>query len=62
VATNGPLNGAFVLLQSADVTQPLAQWTPVLTNSFDGSGNLTLSTNVVSPSNPREFYILRTPQ
>jgi len=62
VATNGPVNGAFVLLQSADITLPLSQWTPVLTNSFDGSGNLTLSTNVVSPSNPREFYILQTPQ
>jgi hypothetical protein len=61
-ATNGPANGDFVLLQSATVALPLTQWTPVLTNSFDGNGNLTLSTNVINPSNPRAFYILQTQQ
>jgi len=61
-ATNGPVNGAFVLLQSANATLPLAQWAPVLTNSFDGNGQLNMSTNVVNPSNPRAFYILRTQQ
>jgi len=59
-ATSGPANGNFVLLQSASVTLPVAQWTQALTGSFDGSGNVTLSGNVVNPSNPREFYILRT--
>lgn len=58
-ATNGPANGEFVLLQSANVTLPLAQWTPVLTNSFDGNGGITLSTNVVSPSISQQFYTLR---
>src|SRR5439155_22662345 len=61
-ATNGPANGAFALLGSANVTLPLAQWTSVSTGFFDGNGNLTLSTNVVNPSNPNEFYILRTQQ
>ncbi len=61
-ATNGQANASFVLLESANVALPLAQWTPVLTNSFDGNGALNLSTNVVNPSNPKEFYILRTPQ
>jgi len=61
-ATNGPANAPFVLLQSASVTLPLAQWTPVFTNSFDGNGGVTLSTNVVSPSNPWQFYILQTQQ
>jgi hypothetical protein len=32
----------------------------VLTNSFDGTGTVTLSTNVVSPGSPQEFYILKT--
>jgi hypothetical protein len=59
-AANGPANGPFVLLQSGDVTTPRSQWTPVLTNSFDGSGFVSLSTNVVNPSNPRQFYILQT--
>ena len=60
-ATNGPANGTFALLQSASVTQSRLSWTPILTNSFDGSGNLNMSTNVVNPANPGEFYILRTP-
>jgi hypothetical protein len=51
-----------VLLQSADITLPLAQWSPVFTNSFDGNGGVTLSTNVVSPNNSRQFYILQTQQ
>jgi len=61
-ATNGPANGPFVLLQSASLTLPLTQWTPVLTNSFDGNGGANLSTNVVNPANPQQFYILRTQQ
>ena len=61
-ATNGPPNGAFVLLQSGDVKTSLSQWTPVLTNSFDGSGSISLSTNVVNPSNAQQFYILHTQQ
>jgi hypothetical protein len=59
-ATNGPANGPFVLLQSGDVTTPVSQWTPVLTNSFDGNGFVSLSANAVNPANPRQFYILRT--
>jgi hypothetical protein len=59
-ATNGPLNGAYVLLESPDLTLAPAQWTPVLTNTFDGSGNINLSTNVINQNNPLEFYILQT--
>ncbi|HXR46411.1 MAG TPA: hypothetical protein VN784_03135 [Candidatus Limnocylindrales bacterium] len=58
--TNGTPNGQYVLLQSTNVALPLNQWTPALTNSFNGSGNFNLSTNIVNPSNPREFYILKT--
>jgi hypothetical protein len=61
-ATNGPANGPLVLLQSPSLTLPVTQWTPVLTNSFDSNGGLNLSTNVVNPANPRQFYILRTQQ
>jgi hypothetical protein len=60
--TNGPAGRAFTLLGSTNVALPLAQWTLVLTNSLDGSGGIHLSTNVVDPSSPREFYILRTLQ
>jgi hypothetical protein len=59
-AINGPANGPFVLLQSGDVTTPLSQWAPVLTNSFDGNGFVSVSANIVNPANPRQFYILQT--
>lgn len=57
-ATNGTASGSFVLLGSTNVALPVSQWTPLLTNTFDGSGNLNLSTNIVSPSVPIEFYEL----
>lgn len=57
-ATNGTASGSFVLLGSTNVALPVAQWTPLLTNTFDGSGNLNLSTNIVNPSVRIEFYLL----
>ena len=58
-ATNGLAGGQFVLLQSTNLALPLAQWTSVLTNNFDGTGSLNLSTNILNPNNPSEFYILQ---
>jgi fibronectin-binding autotransporter adhesin len=60
-ATNGADGGQYVLLESTNLLQPLNQWTPVLTNNFDGSGNLNLSTNVINSQNPQEFYLLQMP-
>jgi autotransporter-associated beta strand protein len=57
-ATNGADNGTYVLLESTNVALPLTGWIPVLTNSFDGSGDLNLSTNIVNPNNAQQFYIL----
>ena len=57
-AINGAPNGTFVLLQSTNLLLPPAQWTPVLTNTFNGGGNLNLSTNIVNPAGPGEFYLL----
>ncbi len=57
-ATNGVSGGPFVLFGSTNLTLPLNQWTPILTNNFNGSGNLNLTTNIVNPAVPREFYIL----
>jgi hypothetical protein len=58
-ATNGTLNGTYYLLESTNLALPLSEWTPVLTNVFDGFGNLNLTTNVVNSSNVQEFYILK---
>jgi autotransporter-associated beta strand protein len=54
-ATNGSANGTFVLLGTTNLLSP---WMPILTNSFDGSGNLNLSTNIVNPNNAQEFFML----
>ena len=59
MATNGPRGGNFVLLESTNLALPFSQWTQLLTNSFDGSGNLNLSTNILGPANPQEFYMLQ---
>jgi hypothetical protein len=55
----GPPGGQYVLLASPDVAQPLSNWVAVVTNSFDGSGAFTL-TNGVSPSQPHQFFILKS--
>ena len=57
-ATNGVDGGRVVLLGTTNLTQPLSQWTPILTNSFDNSGNLNLSTNIINLSVPQQFFIL----
>ena len=56
--TNGAPNGQYELLGSTNVAKPLNQWTPLLTNNFDVNGIINLSTNIVNPALPREFYIL----
>ncbi|HEV2454295.1 MAG TPA: autotransporter-associated beta strand repeat-containing protein [Verrucomicrobiae bacterium] len=58
VGNNGPANTPYVLMESTNLLQPLP-WTPVLTNSFNNSGGLNLSTNVVNPNTPDEYYILQ---
>jgi hypothetical protein len=60
-ATNGAYGGKYTLLESVSLALPLSQWTPVLTNTFDGSGDLNLSTNIINPNNPQEFYLLQEP-
>jgi len=57
-ANSGVPNGNCYLLTSTNVALPFNQWTPVLTNSFDASGNLNLSTNLVSISREQQYYIL----
>jgi autotransporter-associated beta strand protein len=57
-ATNGAASGQYVLLGTTNIATPLSQWTPLLTNTFDAVGNLNLSTNIVNPVRPQQFYIL----
>jgi autotransporter-associated beta strand protein len=59
-ATNGTPSGPFVLLESTNLDQPNL-WKPVLTNSFDSSGNATLATNIVNTNIRAAFYIIQNP-
>jgi hypothetical protein len=61
-AANGTAGSPVILLGTSNITTPLNLWTHILTNSFDGSGNLNLTTNVVNPAVPQQFYLLAEPQ
>ena len=60
VATNGGVNAQYVLMGSTNLLTPLP-WTPVLTNNFSATGTINLTTNILIPGIPVEFYILQTP-
>jgi hypothetical protein len=61
LTTSGGLPGATCyLLSSTNVARPLPTWTRVLTNAFDGAGNLSL-TNSLPAGSPQLFYILESP-
>jgi hypothetical protein len=59
-ATNCTASGQYVLLGTTNVALPLSQWTPILTNNYDGSGALNLTaTNLINPAAPQQFYMLK---
>jgi rhamnogalacturonan endolyase len=55
---NGATNGSYCVLASSNLATPLVDWTRLLTNQFDGSGNFSF-TDAVSTSSPQGFYLLR---
>ena len=55
----GVANANFYLLGSTNLATPLAGWTRLLTNQFDGNGNFSL-TNYAA-TNPQSFYRLQVP-
>jgi len=57
-ATNGLPGGPYVLYGTTNLAKPLNQWTAILTNYFDASGKLNLSTNILNHAVPREFFLL----
>jgi hypothetical protein len=55
-AVNGVGGGQFVLLASTNVSGP---WTGILTNNYDGSGNLNLSFPITNSAVHQQFYLLK---
>ena len=56
--TGGVANAFFILLGTTNLAP--ANWTPRLTNQFDGTGNFNF-TNPLDPNSPQEFYRLQLP-
>jgi fibronectin-binding autotransporter adhesin len=58
--SGGPSNATYYLLMTTNLTQPLSNWTRLLTNQFDAGGNFNL-TNPINPGSPSGFYRLQLP-
>ena len=58
--TGGVSGGAYYLLRATNLPTPLSNWTPVLTNYFDSSGDFNF-TNPPAPSLRRQFYMIEEP-
>jgi rhamnogalacturonan endolyase len=56
----GVVNGTYYVLTTTNLTTPLTNWTPIMTNQFDASGSFTI-TNPVSSSKPQQLYRLMLP-
>jgi len=56
----GPANGTYAVLISADVAASAGQWTDLATNKFDAAGQFRF-TNTISLAVPRQFYRIRVP-
>ena len=57
---NGPAYGSYIVLASTNVTVPLANWTRLATNYFDGIGNFNFASEV-DANVPQRFYLLQLP-
>ena len=58
--SGGVANASFYLLSSTNLLTSSTNWTPVLTNQFNSSGNF-IFTNTLNPSSPQLFYQLQMP-
>jgi hypothetical protein len=56
--TGGTNNGTYYVLTSTNLTIPLTNWTPLVTNTFDATGAFSV-TNAISPTVPKQFYIIK---
>jgi autotransporter-associated beta strand protein len=56
----GVAGGNYYLLGATTLLTPITNWTRLLTNQFDGSGNF-LFTNLLPSNGPQSFYQLQVP-
>ena len=58
--TGGVAGTNFYVLTSTNLSMPLSNWTHLLTNQFDTSGNFSV-TNALDANAPQNFYRLQLP-
>lgn len=58
--SGGSANGEYRVLSSTNVALPIAQWVPVQTNNFDGSGNFSNAVPINS-TNKSLFFRIAVP-
>ena len=56
----GQANAPYWVLTTTNVTQPLTNWTHLVTNQFDGFGNFAFTASL-NPATPQRFYRLALP-
>ncbi len=56
--SGGSASGTFYVTTATNLLTPLANWVILSTNSYDASGNFSV-TNNVSPGTPRQFYRIK---
>jgi len=56
----GNASSQYAILTSTNVALPVNQWTPIATNTFDGSGNFSFTTNIATGL-PQQYFQLRAP-
>jgi hypothetical protein len=56
--TNGAAGGNYVVFTSTNLTTPVANWTPLVTNTFDVNGAFHF-TNGINPGAGPGFYLLK---
>ena len=56
--TNGTPNGTYTIVASTNVALARASWTPILTNTFNGSGYFSNSIPVTNTV-PKDFFLLK---
>ena len=58
--SGGTPNWSYYVLGATNLTTPLAQWTCLATNQFDGAGNFNFTDSFDGKAAPH-FYLLRLP-
>ncbi len=58
--TGGVANANFYLLGSTNLSTPVSNWTRLVTNQFDGSGDFN-SITAMNTNSPQSFYLLQLP-